>query len=651
MRILPINYNLFIQSPAQNIQRTPLVNLNSLSRDTFEISFKGDLSYIEQAKEFNGIHCPICGHAMFSEKEFQELLKKAEQVETAQDFNNLVHEYQEFVPSGMGKILRTFDNLENMNFLEFFSKHSKGAHLKHKTLMEKSNNYLLEFFKTQPEENQKELQGFINTIKPTNSSYTYGQKLLPILKNLDISQQEYFNLLNNSFLTLQKSSNYLYVFKIPEIESKTPSEISKIMVYRIFSKSLMHLDKISRSMDLDNPNNEILTCESCHGRSKGKTFINQTALENPELKNNIKLYIQDISVRMGQKNLATNAPYITYLCNFINRISNNENLKFSQDEIKIIKKLNFIASRHNDFKPISQTKTDIPCAGCGSTLLPHEIKQQIEQELSERSSIKSYIRILKKYDKFIGAYARDNANLFIEIAENNPNISKEKLLELLQKEADKKTDIELNEIIKQMSKARTFITRRYCLAELENYDNIKNSIYKYIKNNSFKPDYNYMRFIDNALKDYDLDKNTPAIVFTFLNKIKIACHKNSIIRLNEMDKLKDKNPIQTIIHKMFNSDLATADHLVAMTKGGEKDTDNIIGLCKSCNKIVKGGKHVYSWFIQNPDVKTNLLAQLKVINSMAKSKEIEGYDDWAKNIAEQMYKLTYNKYDVRNEID
>ena len=68
--------------------------------------------------------------------------------------------------------------------------------------------------------------------------------------------------------------------------------------------------------------------------------------------------------------------------------------------------------------------------------------------------------------------------------------------------------------------------------------------------------------------------------------------------------------------------MATADHLVPLSSGGKASKDNLIGLCKSCNSIVKSRKNVHSWYVQNYNVRYNLLKQMKVIDNMANSDEI-----------------------------
>ena len=100
----------------------------------------------------------------------------------------------------------------------------------------------------------------------------------------------------------------------------------------------------------------------------------------------------------------------------------------------------------------------------------------------------------------------------------------------------------------------------------------------------------------------------------------------------------------------FKTDVATGDFLLASKKGGKGLKENLIGLCKGCNNM-KSNKGVEAWYTQVLSVRKNFRKQLHVIDEMAKSGKIEGYDDWAKSISNAMYTLTRGRYDIRDEFD
>ncbi|MCM1338152.1 MAG: HNH endonuclease [Muribaculaceae bacterium] len=652
MKILPLlNYNIYT-TPSANIKKNekPLLSTQPMA-DTFLLSFKGEKSYIEQAMETSGIHCPICGKAMLNEKELSKIVERAANVQTVEDFTKILHEYKDYIPESMKDILKgSSENSNNLNldFTDYFAKLSKSAFLRHKRHVEASNNYLIEYSITQSEEIQNKLFETLKTLPLAVSHVSYKQKLLPIIKSFKTaSKQEYLDILNKTILGLEDSSNHLFVFKIPDYKEKTAGELAQIMVSRIFSKSLMESGKISRTWDTENPNNEIITCKSCSIGEHGKTFLSPTDLTRPDFKENIRKYLQDISVVMGQKNHLTNAPYIVYLSRFIDRISQH-NITFSPDEIIAMKKLNHMASRHSEFTPLTQSKTDIPCAGCGSTMLPHETKKQIETELKARSTIQGYIGVLKKYDKYIGVYAKPAADIIFELEKSSAGMSIREFVENVQKEMDNVSAQKINGIMTEFNRLRPAIQRNNTAQEAENYDKVIEILKEITNREKFKQDFNYKDMAIELTDRINLSEDMPVGVYTLLNKIRIACFENSLVKTNEFDRLKDKDELYSILFKIFTSDIGTTDHFIAMIKGGEKDIHNMIGLCKTCNTVVKGDRKVYTWFVQNPSVRDNFLKHLIAIDAMARRGEIEGFDDWAETISEKMFDLTYNKYDIRD---
>ena len=118
----------------------------------------------------------------------------------------------------------------------------------------------------------------------------------------------------------------------------------------------------------------------------------------------------------------------------------------------------------------------------------------------------------------------------------------------------------------------------------------------------------------------------------------------------EKSKYNDKDGVYSLLFRLFQQNVATADHLVPEIKGGEGDKYNLIGLCKSCNKL-KSRKDVNNWYSENKKLADNLKKQLIVVNNMSKSGQLDGYEDWAEKIAQKVYELTYHRLDLRNQID
>ena len=650
MKILPVNYNLISNIYNKTIQepqiRSPRLEPKA---DTFELSFTGVQSYLKPLMNSNNIHCPCCGVKMLSDKSYQELLGRASNIKSTKDFINLLTEYKEYIPKNLKSILENSTPEFEDSMLEFhkyfLEKQNVSTYL-HARQVETANNYLLEYAQTLPAKKAKHLADMVKTIDLSDNAYIYNQKLMSVIDKLNLEPKERFNVLKNVTSFLKDSSDYLSIFKIPDVQNMPIRELASIFAEKIFRYSVVQFSKVSKIQD-DYANNQILSCSRCERSASKKSFLPASYLDNPEFKGYILRYLNDVSFNSGPENFENNKSYIHYLVNFLERIS-KQNISFDSREVGSLLKVGRIASRHQEFVPIVQTKVDVPCAGCGSTMLPHDIKKIIDSALANCNSVKEYTELLKKYDKYIGVYAREAADLYLQIVKQNPNISKTKLVSRLQKEMDKISAAEAHDVIRFFSKVRPSIAENNTFAELANFDLLSLRLHAYITSGKFN-DYNYQNMCNEVLEGIDLDRNTPVIIYTILNKLRILTYKNSLVKPNEFDLVKDKDSVQKILFNLFKSDIGTADHLIAATKGGSNTTDNIIGLCRTCNTVVKGKKKPYSWITQNPDVRIYLPQQLSVIHKMSKDGDIEGYDNWAKGIADVLYDLTYNKFDVRDK--
>ncbi len=656
MKIYPLN----IYNPNNNyLYSNNFENLglgSILIKDSFKPSFtayenspKVDLSSI---KDISGIHCPSCGIKMLSQKDYEKIIERAGKIETTEEFVELLKDYKNYIPNNMRQILSDTDNDEykNLSMSEYYQKHKHEAFLKKKKRVHEARDYIKNYAQSLPEADRDYVLKCARDLHSKETYKIYKEKIYNIEKylNFDKKQQSEFN--NIVLRPVASSNNYLATFRLhdadKEIANLKPHIIAQNLVENIFKYSVSKIDYIDKHPSyISNPNNTIMECSYCCENSKEKMMFWKSA-SNPYLKSNISLYLGDIARLIGQGKIQGANDYIRYVCDISSFLSNGK-LNFTEEDVIRLKNVKILSSRHEEFMPIEQAKVDIPCACCGSIMLPHSVRLNILAEMEKCNTPFEYAQVLKKYNKYIGRYNKGAAKIFFEIIDENPDISKDQFLILFKQKMDRYCRKQTYHAIKNYTKNREYYATSMSMNTLQKIDEAGSKILNYINMGRFD-DYDYLKMFRTCFDDNNLLNGSSKIVYKLLTDLKEVASIHSISEVYEHDK-NDKDEIYTILFKIFKMQLATADHLVAASIGGENSKNNLIGLCKSCNSKVKSRKQVKSWYKQNVEMRRNLPIQMSIIDKMAKYGLIEGYDDWAKNIANKMYELTEGKYDIRDK--
>lgn len=309
------------------------------------------------------------------------------------------------------------------------------------------------------------------------------------------------------------------------------------------------------------------------------------------------------------------------------------------DEEKVAR-LYYLISRRGDFPPIEQTEVDIPCASCGSIMLPHVIRDKINSEIRNAHSIDEYVNILKKYDKYVNSAVRFVADSFINIAEKYPDVSDDEFMALFQADVDKYSYSKVFEYIEKFEKSVTNHEFSNIVTEYSN------RLKKYIYDG--KMDFIFTNLYDNVFANRFPEDNLPNAVFILATDLKKICFANVIAKPKESYISIDSSPLGSVIFGIFRADAATVDHYVPRAKAGDNQKNNHIGMCKICNTL-KGKKSPLAWVLNSPEVKQNFILQLKTVDKMAKDGLINDYDNWAKDMAKIFYYSTYKRFDIRDE--
>ncbi len=626
--------------------------------DKFEISFNGlfetstEPARLEQARNITGIHCPACGVKMLSPDEYEKIIKEAGNIKKPEEFVILLKENQKYIPKHMRRIISDAEGIENlsdMNMMQFYSEMKKNSYMAKKAIVHNIRDELNEYTKwlNLPENYSQSANEIVAKIHTKQDYNVYKNIINEYIDFLHLHPDKANQIRMKTLKPIVTANDYNRSFYAIDESDKNEDKIASAIVKNIFSKSVntvVPIDKYPQHEGL--PNNKVLVCENCKAIQSKSTFMHD--INNPKNKTYIDTYLADITYLIGHNKIEDSKDYIKAFCLNMTKITKGK-INFTEEEIKSFRNLQHSASRHEIFYPIQQSKVDIPCAECGSTMLTHDMRKHIEDEMRDCKSIQDFAQLLKKYDKYVGANAKPYANMFISTAKDYPNATDEEFLRIFKKKADNFTEKRLKFELKRYNEQRNYYLYEGSPEQLKNYDLFGMHIRKYIHSKAYLDD-ELITYYNMCLNPLDIEKAPVKAIYAFTTQVKRAIITHRITTSENKLSNRKENPIYTVVFNIFKTNIATADHLLATSKGGSESTDNLIGLCKTCNKI-KSQKDVKTWIIDNKRVAKNIEKQLKVIDKMAKNKQIEGFDDWAEKISQKIYIMTEGKIDIRKEFE
>lgn len=665
VNILPVNLFVIPKFRNNNFQLSNQALIASNTPDTFECSFTGNISDNSEWTKFSvksldlspaahshGIHCPACGVEMLPEEEFDKLVEKSKSVYTTKALVSLIKAHKHSIPANMQKILAHTDSEKDLSksIHEFFAEHAIEAKYEKQHAFQNSKDYLVDISQTFPSALKNDVDNIVESVTEDETYQSYRGKIIDLILSPDIENFVKDDIMHRSLAEVRATSSYNAVFNIPDSETLAPNELATQIVTNLFKYSVMKPAKIQTSDKyINNKNNDIFLCSRCERSKKKNMYMDFNCLDNIELtKDNIKMYLLDISRLMGNGVLEYNPYYINNFCFVSNKLSKGV-LTYDKTEIDRLKKAALIISRHDSFAPIEQDSIIIPCACCGSGMLPHSKRREIRLDLMDANKPIQYANVLKKYEDYVGMYTRDLVDDIYELVEEKPQISNHEFAKIIAKKADIRSGEQTKEVVAFFDKHKNFLLRSLGNKQKQYLIDFDKRLKDYLAQGGFD-DYNYTNLFNALIGNTNLPFDSTVAtkpIYVLLEDLKRVAYMNSLAKINEYSDQIDKDPAYTIVYNIFKADVATGDHFIAAYNGGEGDKENLIGLCKACN-FLKGRKSAATWFSQNHTVRQNFHKQLLVVDQMSQDGLIEGYEGWAKRRAEQLYELSNGLYDKRD---
>ena len=645
-------YNLISNPNTQIGYKMPITSPNDILELSFTGAFENSTTpvHLEQALEYSTVHCANCGVKMLSKERHEELANEAMNAKNAKELIYIIYKNREYVPHRYEQIFENIKNIPNykeISIPELRDKLSEIAIEDKRNKVHEAKNFMFQYAKNFPKEKQKKA---IHTVKKlhTIQNYVYQKEYIEqFIKDLELNNEEAKEVRFKTLKNILIADSYYRVFNSSQLKEIPQEEYGAFIIKRLFYPSVNSVIPILKNPTCgDTPNNKVMVCKSCLTNQSKSIFWKY--YNSRDFKNNLRRYLSDISYLMGSNKIDASNDYVVAFVSITNKVSKGD-ISFTPDEVKAIRNVGRISARHEGFAPIEQTEVDIPCAECGSTMLPHKKRIKIENEMKKCNTPYEYAQILKKYGKYIGKHQKTLAKIFLNIVDKNPNISNEDFIKEFSNQEYYYTKNAFKKAFRHFYDERAYMVANHSIEQLKNYDKFADKIEEYISEGKFN-NFEVSSMLRECMKGIDFKNHPVRPIFLLVRELKNIAYKHQCTGLGSNKTFEDKDGVYTILFNLFKYNVATADHLVAEHKGGEGDKNNLIGLCKTCNRL-KAQKKVKNWISENKYTIENFKRQMHVIDKMTKSGKLQGYDDWAKNIAQKIYELTEGWYDFREEFN
>lgn len=601
------------------------------------------VSSIALAQYMDSVHCPVCGIKMLSQNTLFSLINSASGLKSAAELLSLIHKYSDYLPHYFEDILKPDIgedvDLNKISVRDFLKMEFDVSKNEYRNVVDKSVEYLKGCADNFDASNREKLFEVVSSSDIYLPEY-FRTQVVPTVQGSNLSPKERYDIFKVIMPELTAKSRYHDLFNDAYDENISDEDLYRKFIRKLFRFSVPKLAKLSMlEVDNNNPFNEVILCSGCNTVKKKFMFFDRCSYDAEELVHNMNNYLYDI-IYLSARNLIPPIKYYEKnFCYKVNMSLRNKLGRIPFDEEKVAR-LYYLISRRGDFPPIEQTEVDIPCASCGSIMLPHVIRDKINSEIRNAHSIDEYVNILKKYDKYVNSAVRFVADSFINIAEKYPDVSDDEFMALFQADVDKYSYSKVFEYIEKFEKSVTNHEFSNIVTEYSN------RLKKYIYDG--KMDFIFTNLYANVFANRFPEDNLPNAVFILVTDLKKICFANVIAKPKESYISIDSSPLGSVIFGIFRADAATVDHYVPRAKAGDNQKNNHIGMCKICNTL-KGKKSPLAWVLNSPEVKQNFILQLKTVDKMAKDGLINDYDNWAKDMAKIFYYSTYKRFDIRDE--
>lgn len=609
------------------------------------LSFHGKVD--EELMKAEGVHCPVCGIKMLSKEKYLNLIEESKKIEKPGEFFEFLNKNKEYIPDFYLKIIKHTEamlenpNVQTMN--DVFLNLSRISKSRVKTYLRRTAGTFttLKNYGSVSDEDSKKLEICIDecmkptlekTAKVSKLSY-YMDLLQKNILTLDTLRKK--DIYRESRERLKDAFLYSGLFKKSWNNGSNFNEnITSELVSRIFLPSLKRTGALFS--DLNNKKfkdeNTILLCGGCEKNNKE---IVKTLRLNPKVKQNINIYLKDISKCIAKSDIDLPSSYPIEQAKSIRRLTS---IDIDIQELLGVLKSKIFEERRSDINFEVLNFEDVPCASCGIPTLTHEQKIKLLISIERAKSDEELNSIVEKNKRYLRPEFVEILDEYRYITSKFPNMSQGDIIKLLQSKMDLSMDIIILDTVDLIKKHAEDI-------ELNQSD--KRLLNKYLNNTKNKflnkerelwfPYREYNTLIGETLMKMenprkfeliDIARGEPRekhIIETIL-----YLHPNILSKMS---------PLKGMLQNMFKQSVITADHIMPRDRNGGNDKENIAAFCKFCNRK-KTDMLLKDYYNFNPQLRINMQKYLNKVVRLIKTGVLKGYEDYPSQFAENIKNLT-----------
>ncbi len=641
--ITPINNIIFKQPVFKAIRKEDCKLTSDLPADKFTQSNNRALIHekIEtELKKLDGIHCPRCSQKMMSREKYKNILENISQVKNGQELQKIIEENKSYLTDSSKLLLKDLESINSQypdaDINTVINKIHEHAPLFYKKSCE-NNIELLKLVVEKLYMSNKDKENFKTTILKlqshlNNDKYEFNEFkyiMTTSLRNSDYEKKWklYDKIIKHQF----KAYDYFMNISKRNIPAMETSEALNNIGRVAFGRSVSMLNEIYKNEQTYKLTNKILLCSHCSGITEKNNRYFKTS-DNPDLlKNNFIQYLHDLNNAIDKEEVSLDKKYLTSLGKHIYHASFKKIAMNSSD-------ISFLEYKKTYKNMPFEYEENIPCPKCGALMQSHEQLEQLYKQIKETDSIKDFAQIIKENEKYLPPVTKKLADKFRDCVIRDPYITEPLLKKQMIGFVKTATRSEFGKFIVKINKKLQ--NNSYSKEDKIKLQNLKNQLKEYERNIKFF-------YMTSDLKNIIIHSEVinPKDIFALENDADELLVNIELLNSPVVQSVSDKNSneswIKIFTSRLFRKSVFTKDHMIARTSGGTDELDNKIGLHRECNQL-KGKKTFALWFKSDKNITENTAKYLRKIDELSKQKNLKNCQNYSKNIADKIFRLTGN---------